>query len=87
MDNRTLHKNPLLLAIAASIAVTIVLALLWRYTPLRETVSFGDVIAWFRGARGTWWGPVAIVLAHLAASVVMFPRPILTIAAVLAFGP
>lgn len=87
MDNRTLLKNPLLISVAASIAVAVVLALLWRFTPLAEMAQPGDVIGWFRETRGTWWAPVAIVFAHLLASVVMFPRPLLTIAAVVAFGP
>jgi uncharacterized membrane protein YdjX (TVP38/TMEM64 family) len=86
MDNRTLYKNPFVLTVAASIVVTIALALVWRYTPLADMASPRDVIGWFRGVSGTFWAPVAIVLAHLAASIVMFPRPLLTIAAVVAFG-
>lgn len=86
MDDRTLYKNPFILTIVGSIAVTLVLALVWRFTPLADMAGPDEVIGWFRGVRGTWWAPVAIVLAHLAASIVMFPRPLLTIAAVVAFG-
>jgi uncharacterized membrane protein YdjX (TVP38/TMEM64 family) len=87
MDNRTLLKNPFVLTVIASIVVTIALALLWKLTPLADMAGPDEVIGWFREVRGTWWAPVAIVLAHLAASIVMFPRPLLTIAAVVAFGP
>ena len=86
MDDRALYKNPLVLAIAASIAVTALLALAWKYTPLAEMAGPDEVIGWFRSFHGTFWAPVAIVFAHLVASIVMFPRPLLTVAAVVAFG-
>ena len=86
MDKHSLYKNPLVLTIAGSIVLTIALALVWRYTPLADMATPRDVIGWFRGVSGTVWAPVAIIAAHLIASIVMFPRPLLTIAAVVAFG-
>ena len=86
MKDQALYKNPFVLTIAASIAVTILLALLWKVTPLGEMAGAEEVIGWFREFRGSFWAPVAIVVAHLIASIVMFPRPLLTIAAVVAFG-
>src|SRR5687767_1947924 len=86
MKDQALYKNPFVLTIAASIVVTIILALIWKLTPLAEMAGPDEVIGWFRGLSGSLWAPVAIVFAHLIASIVMFPRPLLTIAAVVAFG-
>jgi uncharacterized membrane protein YdjX (TVP38/TMEM64 family) len=86
MKDQALYKNPFVLTVAASIAVTIVLALVWKVTPLGEMAGAEEVIGWFREFRGSFWAPVAIIFAHLIASIVMFPRPLLTIAAVVAFG-
>ena len=75
-----------MLSIVASIVVTALLALVWKFTPLADMAGTDEVIGWFRGVSGTFWAPLAIVFAHLVASIVMFPRPLLTIAAVVAFG-
>ena len=86
MKDQSLLKNPLVLSIIASIVVTALLALVWKLTPLADMAGTDEVIGWFRGFSGTFWAPVAIVIAHLIAIIVMFPRPLLTIAAVVAFG-
>jgi phospholipase D1/2 len=86
MKDQSLLKNPLVLSIVASIVVTALLALVWKFTPLADMAGTDEVIGWFRGVSGTFWAPLAIVFAHLVASIVMFPRPLLTIAAVVAFG-
>jgi phospholipase D1/2 len=86
MKDNALYKNPLVLSIVASIVVTALLALVWKFTPLADMAGTDEVIGWFRGVSGTFWAPLAIVFAHLVASIVMFPRPLLTIAAVVAFG-
>ena len=86
MEDRALYKNPLVLSIVASIVVTALLALVWKLTPLADMAGTDEVIGWFRGFAGTFWAPLAIIFAHLIASIVMFPRPLLTIAAVVAFG-
>jgi uncharacterized membrane protein YdjX (TVP38/TMEM64 family) len=80
------RKRPLLVAagIAAFVAA---LALLWRYTPLASIVTAENVIAVARGFADHWWAPLLIVLAYTPASMVMFPRPLLTMAAVVVFGP
>src|SRR4029077_21132082 len=33
-----------------------------------------------------WWAPLAVVLAYTPASLVLIPRPLITLAATLAFG-
>jgi len=61
--------------------------LVWRYTPLAEIVTPEKVIAWTRAFAGSWWAVPLVVLAYTPAQVIMFPRPLITLAAVVAFGP
>lgn len=63
------------------------LSLAWRYTPLREVVTIENVVAFIDHFSGRWWGPVVLALAYTPASVIMFPRPLLTMAAAAVFGP
>ncbi len=59
----------------------------WRYTPLRETITAERMVAWADAVRATPWAPLAIIAAYTPAAVVLFPRPLLTLVAVVAYGP
>ncbi|HEY1290097.1 MAG TPA: VTT domain-containing protein [Burkholderiales bacterium] len=63
------------------------LAGLWRFTPLAELASAERVIDWSKAFGATWWAPVVVVLSYTPACFVMFPRPLITLASVIAFGP
>jgi len=63
------------------------LAALWRFTPLAEFASAERVIDWSKAFGATWWAPVVVVLSYTPACFVMFPRPLITLASVIAFGP
>jgi len=63
------------------------LAALWRYTPLAEVASAERVIDWSKAFGATWWAPIVVVLSYTPACFVMFPRPLITLASVIAFGP
>jgi phosphatidylserine/phosphatidylglycerophosphate/cardiolipin synthase-like enzyme/uncharacterized membrane protein YdjX (TVP38/TMEM64 family) len=71
---------------AAAVAL-LALALAWRFTPLAQAVTPDKVIDWAEQFARHWWAPLAVMLAYTPASVVMFPRPLITLAAVVAFGP
>jgi phospholipase D1/2 len=43
-------------------------------------------IAWAKEFGGQWWAPLVIMLAYTPACFVMFPRPLITLAGVIAFG-
>ncbi|MGH8739308.1 MAG: TVP38/TMEM64 family protein [Burkholderiales bacterium] len=73
-----------LLAAALLIAA---LAAAWRYTPLSEYITAERVTGWARAMRGSSWAPVAVMLAYTPAAFVMFPRPLITLFTVIAFGP
>jgi uncharacterized membrane protein YdjX (TVP38/TMEM64 family) len=73
--------------LAASILVLLGFAAAWRWTPLADIVTADSVVAFTQGFARNWWAPLAIILAYTPACMVMFPRPLITLAAVMAFGP
>jgi phospholipase D1/2 len=79
--------KPIWKKLLAAAAVLLGLTLAWRYTPLAEIVTADNVVAWASSFAQYWWAPLAVVLAYVPASVIMFPRPLITLAAVVAFGP
>jgi phospholipase D1/2 len=44
-------------------------------------------VGWIRAFSGHWWAPLAVIASYTLASVLMFPRWLITMAAVIAFGP
>ncbi len=73
------------LALAA--LVIALLAALWRFTPLAGVVTPENAITWAKEFGSQWWAPLVVMLAYTPACFVMFPRPLITLAAVVAFGP
>lgn len=73
--------------IAVAFCVLAALAAAWRYTPLAEMITPQGIGEWARVIRQSRWAPFALVLAYIPAAFVLFPRPLLTLIAVLAFGP
>jgi phosphatidylserine/phosphatidylglycerophosphate/cardiolipin synthase-like enzyme len=63
------------------------LTALWRYTPLAHVITAENAIAWAKEFAGQPWAPWAVMLAYTPACFVMFPRPLITLAGVVAFGP
>jgi phospholipase D1/2 len=75
-----------LIAGGALVAV-IALAFMWRYTPLAEILTPQTAVAFAKDLAGHWWAPLVVIAAYTPASVVLLPRWIITLAAVIAFGP
>ena len=73
-----------LFAIFATVAA---LAALWRFTPLAHIVTPESAIAWAQEFGTRPWAPIVLILAYTPACFILFPRPLLTLAAVVAFGP
>jgi len=73
--------------IALAVAIMIALALAWRLTPLSQWLSIDNAAQWAGRFSGLWWAPVVLMLLYTPASVIMFPRPVLTLTAVVLFGP
>ena len=75
------------LAIAGAVAAIASLALIWRYTPLADVITSENVIEFTQSFARYWWAPLVLMLAYTPASMVMFPRPLITMAIVVTFGP
>jgi phospholipase D1/2 len=72
----------------ALITIAVVaLAAAWRYTPLSQYVSPERAVAWAESVGAVPWAPLVVMLAYTPACLVMFPRPAITLFAVIAFGP
>jgi phospholipase D1/2 len=59
----------------------------WRWTPLSEYVTPQAVTAWATSLANDPVGPLLVMGAYTLATLTMFPRTLLTLAAVVAFGP
>jgi uncharacterized membrane protein YdjX (TVP38/TMEM64 family) len=87
MTEKRTGRGPAWGKIIIAAIVIAALAAAWRYTPLSELITGERISAWARTMRGIPWAPVVLVLAYVPAAFVMFPRPVLTVIGVIAFGP
>ena len=62
------------------------LTAIWHLTPVSQYLTAEQVVAFAQDFSGRWWSPLAVMLAYTPASVIMFPRPVITLFAVVAFG-
>jgi phosphatidylserine/phosphatidylglycerophosphate/cardiolipin synthase-like enzyme/uncharacterized membrane protein YdjX (TVP38/TMEM64 family) len=86
-DIEVRHARPLWQTAGVALLALGALAFLWRYTPLAQLLTPEAVDRFAAQLAGAWWAPLALMAAYAPASVVMFPRPLITLAAVIAFGP
>lgn len=63
------------------------LAAAWRYTPLAHYVAPERIIGWAHQIGEARWAPFVVMAAYTPAAFTMFPRPLITLFAVIAFGP
>jgi phospholipase D1/2 len=73
--------------IAAFALACLALTALWKYTPLATFLDGNHVTGWARRAGDQWWVPLVTILAYTPAAFTLFPRPLITLFAVIAFGP
>ncbi len=72
--------------LVGAVVVIAALVLAWRYTPLAEFATPENIIGWAHDVGGRWWAPLLVIAAYTPACFVMFPRPLITLFAVIAFG-
>lgn len=75
------------LRFTAAVAAVACLTAVWKFTPLAQWVEPGMVTSWAREFGDNSWAALLVVLAYTPASIVLFPRPVITLFAVVAFGP
>jgi uncharacterized membrane protein YdjX (TVP38/TMEM64 family) len=80
------YQRPAWGTLAALVIVVVALGVAWRYTPLADYLTTERMRSWARVVRDSPWAPAAIVFAYTPAALVMFPRPLITLVAVVAFG-
>jgi phospholipase D1/2 len=83
------HSSPrrLWLTLAAILAVTAGCTLFWRYSPWAQDIRPDRVIRWARELGTAPWAPLLVLFAYTPGCLVFFPRPLITLFAVVAFGP
>ena len=81
------RRKPAWGRILAVLLVTAGLAAAWRYTPLSELVTPDRISGGARAIREVKWAPIVVIVAYTPAAFLMFPRPLLTLLTVIAFGP
>jgi phosphatidylserine/phosphatidylglycerophosphate/cardiolipin synthase-like enzyme/uncharacterized membrane protein YdjX (TVP38/TMEM64 family) len=77
----------ILYTLGGVLVAAIVLALVWTHTPLADMVTRDNAAALADRFADYWWAPLLVVAAYTPASFIMFPRWIITMTAVIAFGP
>jgi len=83
---RTLRK-PAWRKLALVGAILFALFIAWRYTPLSEVVTVDNALDLARTVGHAAWSPFIVIAVYTPAAFVMFPRPLITLFAVIAYGP
>ncbi len=86
-DTSSVGVGPGRRAIALMCLLAVALALAWTFSPLADLVTRENVTEWGREFSRFYWAPVVVILAYTPASYAMFPRWLITMIAVIAFGP
>ena len=81
------EESPAWIPLAMIGGLIVALTVLWRWTPLAHTVRPEAVIDWAHDFGARWWAPLVLMALYTPACLVMFPRPLITLAAVIACGP
>jgi phospholipase D1/2 len=87
VKKRKRRRRPAWGMLISALAVCAALAAAWRYTPLSELITAERITGWARASREVKWAPIIVMLVYTPATFVMFPRPLLTLLTVIAFGP
>lgn len=74
-------------ALIITIVVLAGLTALWRYTPLAGFATAERITTLAENFSGLWWAPLVLMAAYTPACLTMFPRPLITLFAIVAFGP
>jgi len=68
------------------IALVVALTAVWNFTPLAGMITADRIAALAHAFASQPWAPLAVVLAYTPACLILFPRPLITLFAVVAFG-
>jgi uncharacterized membrane protein YdjX (TVP38/TMEM64 family) len=80
------RRGPAWFPIVLAAVVLAGLAAAWRFTPLADWITAERVMSLARNFAERPWAPLVVLAAYTPACIIMFPRPLITLAAVVAFG-
>ena len=86
-ESKRRRRRPAWGKLAIIVLACAALAAAWRYTPLAEFITAQRIMGWARAVREVEWAPLAVIALYTPAAFVLFPRPVLTLLTVIAFGP
>lgn len=69
------------------VATLVVLALVWRFTPLHEMVNARTVVSWLQAVEQGPMTPLVVAGIYVAASLVLFPVSVLIAGTAIVFPP
>ena len=72
--------------VLGTIGVLAGMLLAWRFTPLAQLITPDNIIGWAHDFAGRWWAPFLVIAVYTPACFVMFPRPLITLFSIVAFG-
>ena len=75
------------LKLAFAALLLIAFAGAWRFTPLASLVTAERITAWAHRFAGSPWAPAFMIFAYTPAVLTLFPRALITLFGVVAFGP
>jgi phospholipase D1/2 len=87
LRNKHRRRQPAWGKILIAVLACAALAAAWRYTPLSELITAERIVGWARAVREYQWAPIIVMLIYTPAAFLLFPRPVLTLLTVIAFGP
>ncbi|MEN3293319.1 MAG: phospholipase [Burkholderiales bacterium] len=76
-----------LIGIGSLAVVLALLAVAWRWTPLREWVNLASLVAFARGLDSLPFTPIAVVASYVIGSLLMVPVMLLIAVTGIVFGP
>ena len=81
------HERPAWGKLALIAAVIAALFAMWHFTPIADSVNGEAAMRWAKEVGAQWWVPLVLLFAYTPACFVMFPRPLITLSAVITLGP
>jgi phospholipase D1/2 len=82
-----LRANPLFQFTVVATGIMAVLTAVWAWTPLRDLVTLQGTARWVESVSARWWTPLLLVVLFVPASLLPLPRQLVTLAAVIVYGP
>lgn len=83
---RSSGSRQTLVWLLGSLAMLLVVAALWRFSPLHEVADAEAIGSWIRSLRHSPWAVPIVLLVYVGANAVFFPNTVLNAATILGLG-